>query len=151
MPAMDVENDTAETTADISAAASVSTAAVNLGLGGLAKAEGFAVAVTAKSDANFNTDVTRKLNFYCEVTVDNGTTWRRVGVIAGRISAAGVPLQGPLWGPIEAETLPELYASADVDWRVTADWTNVLASADDFNFKGWIGNQNLGIRVGLVN
>lgn len=150
MPALDAEMDTEEKTADISAGAAVSTNAINVGRAGFAKAEGFTVEVTEASAANMDTDVTRKLRFYAEVTYDNGTTYHRIGVATGRISAAGVPKQ-QVWAPLEYDGVPENYIGTDIDFRVTADWTNVLASTDDFNFRGWLGNQNIGIRTPLVN
>lgn len=150
MPALDAEMDTEETTADISAGASVSTNAINVGRAGFSLGEGFTVEVTEASAANMDTDVVRKLRFYAEVTYDNGTTYHRIGVAEGRISEAGVPKQ-QVWGPLEYDGVPENYDGDNIDWRVTADWTNVLASTDDFNFRGWLGNRNIGIRTPLVN
>lgn len=150
MPAMDAEMDTELKTADISAAATVSTNSINVGRAGFSKGEGFSVEVQEASAANMDVDVVRKLRFYAEVSYDNGTTYHRIGVATGRISAAGIPKQ-LLWAPLEYDGVPENYVGANIDWRVTADWTNVLASTDDFNFRGWLGNQNIGIRTPLVN
>lgn len=149
-PALDAEMDTEEKTADISAAATVATNAINVGRAGFAKAEGFTVEVSEASAANMDTDVVRKLRFYAEVTYDNGTTYHRIGVATGRIGAAGIPKQ-LVWGPLEYDGVPENFVGANIDFRVVADWTNVLASTDDFNFRGWLGNQNIGIRTNLVN
>ncbi len=148
MPALDYINKTEEKTADISAASTVSTNAVENSRAGFAKGEGFTVVVTAASAANMNTDVTRVLNFYLDISLDNGTTYHPIGVAAGQISAAGVPLQ-MVWGPVEKDIVPENYVPANIQWRGRADWTNVLADADDFNFQFYLGNQNIGIPGGL--
>lgn len=150
MPALDFINKTVDKVADISAAASVASAQVEMSRAGLAKAEGVVVTVSVGSAANMDTDVARKLTFYFEVSKDNGTTFYRLGAGSGVISAAGVPVQ-MLWFPVEQDIVPENYAAANIQWRIVADWTNVLADADDFNFQGWLGNQNIGVIPALIN
>lgn len=150
MPALDYINKTEDTLADISGGASVATNAIEMSRAGLAKGEGVTVVVTEASAANFNVDLARKLTFYFEVSLDNGTTYYRTGAGQGTISAAGVPKQ-KVWFAIERDIVPENYTPANIQWRIVADWTNVLASTDDFNFQGYLGNQNIGVLNPLLN
>ena len=149
MPALDFINKTAETTADVSAGLTASTAAINLGKSALSKGEGVTVLVTEASAANFNTTNARSLRFYFEYTTDNGTIWRRAGVNDGVISAAGIPIQ-QLWIPVEHDIPNENFTASDIDWRITADWEEALATTDDFNFQGYLGNQDIGGRSLLL-
>jgi hypothetical protein len=148
MPALDYINKTAETKADISAGAEVATTAVENSRAGFAKGAGFTVVVTVASTANFNTDLVRTLNFYLDISLDNGSSYHPIGVAAGQISEDGVPKQ-VLWGPVEKDIVPENYTPANIQWRGRANWTNVLASTADFNFQFYLGNQNIGIPGGL--
>lgn len=140
MPALDYANKTEEKVVDVSADVLTSTAAVNLGRGGLALGEGCTVTVIAASAADF-TDTT--LQFRFEVTYDNGTTWYIVGSRPAKIGAAGIPLQS-VWIPVEFDNVPERFAAANIDWRVSAVLSATEASADDITFQGWLGNQNIG-------
>ena len=141
MPALDYLQSTAVTTADISADANglKSTAAVNLGRSGFPQNMYCTVVVSEASAADFTSGSTRRLRFRCEYTTDNGTTWHVAGMGDGKSSSAGVPLQLVTFPVGLTDIVPEQNAASDIDWRVTSDIQATLASADDFDFQGFLG------------
>lgn len=147
-PALDFINGTAETTVDVSAAATASATAVALGKSGLPNNLYCNVLVTEASAANFQT---RQLTFYFEYTTDGGTTYHRAGAGGGKIGivGVGVPKQG-LSFPIGLnDIVTEQNAASDIKWRVTADIGSTLSTTDDFNFQAYIGNQAFSPVLGI--
>ena len=137
MPALDYLQKTASVTHDISASATSSATAVNLGRSGLPTDLYCTVIVTAASAANFTT-VTLKARF--EYTTDNGTTYREAGSTSMKCgpNTAGVPLQMRTFPIGLTDIVPEQNAAADIDWRVTMTLSATVADADDYDWEAWL-------------
>lgn len=115
---------------DISAAATQSTGAFNLGRGGLPRNLYFIVHVEDGTD-----DATAKpFLFNLEVTVDNGSTWKRVATI---VTDAAKALIREV--PVGLNDIrPEAYPSASIDVRVTVTW-DATAGTNDVTFSAYLG------------
>lgn len=114
---------------DISVGSSQSFTAVNLGRVGLPVDTAFVVHIT-----DVSAQAITPVNWYLEVTKDNGSTWERVAVIEADVVSAKAIFSVPAG---LNDIRPEHVAGADIDVRVTATYTNV-ASADDVTFDAYL-------------
>lgn len=136
MPALDYNNKTADTTHDISAAATKSTAAVEMARAGLVKGLKCVVFITEASAQDFSTN---KARAYFEYSTDNGSTYHRAGVGEFKLGASGVLNLQRIEFPVDLDIVPEQNAEGDIQWRVTTDIGSTIANADDFNFQAYLG------------
>jgi hypothetical protein len=118
------------TVLDISAGGPDNGTAFNVGRNGLAGEIWFVVHITDGTAAAIE-----PLTFDLEYTIDNGTTWNTAATVTFQALAAAAELQAVPVGPIDLRT--EAYAAANIDVRVTANWTTV-ASADDVTYSAYL-------------
>lgn len=138
MPAFDnaTNSKSAATTFDISAAATQATTAVNLGKQGLPEGSSCTVVISGGSAVAYPNG----LRFHFEYTTDNGNTWHKAGSGAANAlnSAVGVVPQVVTFPIGLKDIVPDANAEADIDWRVVADITAVIASALDPIFTAYL-------------
>ena len=115
---------------DISAAATQSFTAFELGRVGLPVDTYFVVHVTEGTAA-----AVTPVNWFLEISLDNGSTWDRVAVIEADTITGTYILAVPAGlNDIRPENVQP---GSNIDARVTATWTTV-ASADDITFSAYL-------------
>jgi hypothetical protein len=124
---------TALTSHDISASATASAVGIALGRTGLV--EGLTCSVSVGESDVSAVAFPNPIRCYFEYTTDGGSTWRRGG--AGTIlnPATKRIISFPVGF---ADIVPEQNTDANIQWRVTMDITAVIASADDYDFRGYL-------------
>lgn len=109
-------------TIDISAAITKTYTAVNLGRSGLP--EGASLVVVCMTPT---TDTTAPpFEFRLELTVDNGSNWKRVGALTTTLQSKGVYV-APV-GLVDFAT--EQYTASDIDVRVVVTWDTGNSASD---------------------
>ena len=82
----------------------------------------------------------RVFEFKFEVTVDNGTTWRSIGMVEVPASRTGI-----YSAPVNSDLVPELFATGDIDIRVRYISASA-AGVDDITARCALGTREHSMR-----